>query len=278
MLERSRMESELAQLELIRDPEQRTRVPTTGTLGLPLRWVCWLRRPEVAPRPLSFGAGTGVLIGPRHVLTAAHVLVEESDPGKTVGNRLMVQIARNGTDAPFHAVKVRGWQVDPRAVVRVVGRWRRQPQFDYGLVTLKEDVSGWSERRLGGCTLSWWGAANQCGHRSQIGLAVADVAGQDVEVTGHPYDKPRGTMWTASGQIQFDNVANVLRHTADTLPGQSGAPIWLMENGAPRLVGVHSGPGALRQGGMRQRYVNNVGVLLTHDIVQRLESWKQTFR
>jgi V8-like Glu-specific endopeptidase len=274
VLERQRMESELSDLEVIA-PDERQRVPFNRTLVVPNRWVCWLRIPNTAPADRSFGSGSGVLVGPRHVLTAAHVLVDEADPGKTVGSRLRVQIAANGQDAPFAEVGVRGWQVDPRWLTRVGGRWRALARFDYALVTLDREVSGASERRLGSCTLSHWGAA-RCGHGSTIGIPAAGLAERAGHVTGYPHDKPTGTMWTGAGRVRLDRTRNVLVHTVDTKGGQSGSPVWCREEGGPRLVGIHSRPGALVADGSGA-YADNVAAPLTPDVVTRIQGWQRTY-
>jgi V8-like Glu-specific endopeptidase len=83
-------------------------------------------------------------------------------------------------------------------------------------------------------------------------------------------------MWTGSGAISFDRRLNVLTHTIDTTPGQSGAPVWFMRNGKPCLVGIHSRAGTLLVGS-RARYLDNIAVLLTPEVLRQVETWKRTF-
>ena len=279
MKERFRLESELTQLEVFR-PDTRDRVPISATMDVPYRWICRLTVPDTVPTERGYGMGTGVLVGPRHVLTAAHVLVSLDDPGKTVGSRLRVQPARNGHDKPFDEVGVQGWQVNPRWALRRRNTWHLQPQHDFALVTLKRDVSVWREARLGNCPLSYWGAPGRCGAGSVVGLGPNDVRGQDVHVTGYPGEKPEATLWTGRGPITYDSRLGMLLHTADTKPGQSGAPVWFVRNGVACLAGIHSGASSARaiDPSGTTTLTHNDAVLLTPAVVRRIEAWKGTFR
>jgi V8-like Glu-specific endopeptidase len=274
--ERRRFETELADLEAI-GPDRPERVPAAETLAVPYRWICRLTVPSVDPTDPSYGMGTGVLIGPRHVLTAAHVLVSERDPAKTVGDRLRVQPARNGSAARFKEVGILGWQVHPHAYARAGNRRFLQPQHDYGLVTLDTNVSDWS---LGPCPLGYWGLPGACGDGARVGMAAADVAGQEVRVTGYRYDKETATLWSGLGAITMDRRRGALLHTADTKRGQSGSPVWLIRAGRCQLVGVHSGElGAWAidaQG--NQTLTHNAGALLSAAVVAQLRQWMRTFR
>jgi len=274
--ERRRFESELADLEVIQ-PDTRARVPAAETLAVPYRWICRLTVPSVDPTDRAYGMGTGVLIGPRHVVTAAHVLVSEKDPAKTVGKRLRVQPARNGSAARFREVGIVGWQVHPHAFVRIGNRRVLQPQHDYGLVTLDTNVSDWS---LGPCPLGYWGLPGACGDGARIGMAPADVVGQEVRVTGYPYDRETATLWTGRGAITWDRRRGALLHTADTKRGHSGSPVWLIRDGRCQLVGVHSGASGVwavdAQG--NTTLTHNAAALLSANVVAQLHQWMRTFR
>lgn len=275
--ERRRFESELADLEVIGPQDTRVRVPGAETLGVPYRWICRLTVPSLDPFDRRYGMGTGVLIGPRHVLTAAHVLVSEKDTSHTVGDRLRVQPARNGDAKRFKEVGIRGWQAHPQAFVRARNRYVLQPQHDYGLVTLDTAVSDWS---LGPCPLGYWGLPGACGDNAQIGLEATDVVGQEVRVTGYPHDKGTTTLWTGRGALTWDARRGALLHTADTKPGHSGSPIWQIRNGRCVLVGVHSGAsGRWRvDAAGNTTLTHNAGALLSPAVVAQLRQWMRTFR
>jgi V8-like Glu-specific endopeptidase len=281
MPERLRFERELSDLNLreVFDPDTRARVSISETLDVPYRWICRLTIPDTDPNESGYGAGTGVLVGPRHVLTAAHILVSLEDPGKTVGHRLLVQPARNGHDKPFDVVAVQGWQVNPEWVTKHRNKWRLRPQHDYALITLKKDVSIWKDDRLGDCPLSYWGASDRCGAGSEVGLTPDNVTGQEAIVTGYPGEKPAGTLWMGRGPITYDRRLGMLLHKVDTKPGQSGAPVWLMRNGIACLVGIHGGASGRWSSSTNGTLTltDNAAVLLTPEVLRRIESWKRTF-
>jgi V8-like Glu-specific endopeptidase len=257
-------------------------VSKADTTGLPHRWICYLREPNADPRIQSYGMGTGVLVGPRHVLTSAHVLVSEKDPSKTVGDRLRVQPARNGDHKPFREVGIRGWRVDPRWIHKVRGGWKVQARFDYGLVVLEKDVSGLKHPGLGACSLAYWGAPDICFPTTHLGLAADKVAGQEAWSAGYPGDgegdREPGTMHGGAGQITYDTRLGVLVHTIDTYGGQSGSPIWIKWHGMWCLVGIHSRGGATDVQNGRVVYVNNHAVLVSFDVLRQVEEWKRSFR
>jgi V8-like Glu-specific endopeptidase len=274
-----RMEAETALLEII-PPDTRERVSVADTTGLPHRWICRLRVPDADPRSRSYGMGTGVLVGPRHVLTSAHVLVSETDPGKTVGNRLFVQPARNGDFKPFKEVKVRGWRVDPRWIVKNQrGRWQVQTRFDYGLVTLAEDVGSFKHPGLGQCTLAYWAAPDICFPQTEIGIEPHKIAGQQAWSAGYPGDREPGTLHGGTGHVTVDPRLGILRHTIDTHHGQSGSPIWIKRHGMWCLVGIHSRVGGFTVPARGPMVPNsNAAALVSLDVARQIEEWKRAGR
>jgi V8-like Glu-specific endopeptidase len=274
-----RMEAEAALLEVI-PPDTRARVSVADTTGLPHRWICRLRAPDADPRSRSYGMGTGVLVGPRHVLTSAHVLVSETDPGKTVGGRLLVQPARNGDFKPFREVKIRGWRVDPRWIAKNQrGRWQVQTRFDYGLVTLAEDVGSFTHPGLGQCTLAYWAAPDICFPQTEIGIEPHKLAGQEAWSAGYPGDREPGTLHGGTGHVTVDPRLGILRHTIDTHHGQSGSPIWIKRHGMWCLVGIHSRVGGFTVPARGPMVPNsNAAALVSLDVARQIEEWKRAGR
>ena len=278
MHERTRLESELADLELIANSPLRRRVSQQETLSVPYRWVCLLKVKEDFPTNKNYNLSTGVLVGPRHVLTAAHVLVNEYDPSKTVGDKITVQICPNGPQQIFDPVRIRGWSVHPKAFVKLRGKWVRQSEFDFGLITLKDAVAGKRHSLLGGYPLSYWGDLGTPGLKSKIGIPITSVNGIQVLSAGYPGDLPPGTMWKGSGNVTVARNKLEILHTINTLGGQSGSPIWTMDNGQACLIGIHTGPGHKAQAPDGSwRYINNEAVLITPSVSNMISSWKKVF-
>jgi V8-like Glu-specific endopeptidase len=96
----------------------------------------------------------------------------------------------------------------------------------------------------------------------------SQIRGREIEIAGYPLDKGGTDMYTATGSV----VANELQrffYDADTRPGQSGAPVWIVEDGIPRVIGVHVDGTAFSDHLARQA---NLGVFLDEEIL----NWIQT--
>ncbi len=287
MLERYRLDSEIALLEELNSPNRPKRVDYEEGTSIPYRWICLLRVPGTDPTRGAYGLGTGVLIGPRHVLTAAHVLANTNEPQETVGWSLRVEPARNGNAKPVDEVGIRGWQVHPQSVAKIGKRRVIDPRYDYGLVTLKKDVSKSRDSSWASCELAYWGARGTCGARSEIGVTASQITGQEAQLAGYPgykqengdrVPRPPNTLWKGSGRITVDRDASMILHTVETSGGQSGGPIWFMRNGVSCLAGIHSGPPIEVQDAQgRTLSTHKAAVLITPQIVKQLEAWKGTF-
>lgn len=64
----------------------------------------------------------------------------------------------------------------------------------------------------------------------------ANILDSNVTVTGYPGDKPSGTMWT-HGKETTKVTDREIWYRADTIGGQSGAPVY---NGASQAVAIHT--------------------------------------
>ncbi len=261
--------------------DERQLVP--DTLAVPYRWICSLdvRHPG---RPLA--RGSGVLIGPRQVLTAAHNLYR---PDGASPSSVHVAPARNGRSTPFGRTKAVAFSVTSTFLTgsRIGGR------FDFAVVTLERDVSTLTHRALGGRPLGYWGHPTH-GHGTVVRpLASTFLTGKRVVVCGYPGDWcGRGRLDPARGCSEEDQATvplvhngsasfpaglpGVLLHTADTHQGQSGSPVWIrFSNGSRYLVGVHVDAHRVVDAGTgRQRPVTaNRAVHLTADVLQVVRQW-----
>lgn len=288
--------------------DDRTRVH--DSLATPYRFVCSVHvdGPGGGPgAPANFGKGTGILIGPRHVLTAAHVLVNSNDRSTRAPRRIEVSPGRNGlgprgvhlgTHATRNFIVHPLWMNENRARLdrfrlRLIReffnafpnfdqrRFQRlvnvtRASFDIGMVVVNNDLSAMRHRRFGVTNgrpdpLGFWGQA--AGTRFGR-LPPAALANRLALVAGYPFDRQRRQhaqgwdLFEGPGQLQAPHLwSRMLQHTADTESGNSGGPVWVDDGGAAVLVGIHQGEGTRGDG-------LNRAVRVTREVVRTVRAWR----
>lgn len=189
--------------------DDRVRIsPATAT---PWRWICQLA--ITFPNGASF-RGTGWFIGARCVMTAGHCVFSRANGGWA--RRIEVIPGMDGSSRPF------GSQIG--TTFRSVTGWTNSgdPTYDYGAIILPNRDLG---NRVG-----WFGFAS---------LSDASLNNLFVNNSGYPGDKPFGTQWFNSGRIT-QITARKIYYMIDTFGGQSGSPVWRLQNGQRHAVGVHA--------------------------------------
>jgi len=196
------------------------RIHEIATTHYPYNTVCHLGR--------DFGDGrwrgcSGVLIGPRKVLTAGHCLF--SIKLGRAPRRVRVAPGRMDRDSfPYGTIIAREFYV-PERFVRPRSRTDRK-QFDYGLIVLPKPFPG-IRRFLPVKALNKDDLLSR-GPRRKITVA------------GYPGDRPVGTLWRHSEQVARVTPRRLM-YSVDTCPGHSGSPIWLSRgDGGEIIVGVHT--------------------------------------
>jgi len=171
------------------------------------------------------GSGSGVMIGPRHLLTVSHV-IDWTAPAGFAADWVRFTPSFFDGNAPFgeaYGAHIY-WYVQEDGDGFISGN---EGNFDYAVVVL--------DRRLGETT-GWMGARGYDDDWDSL-----DVWSH----MGYPADLNSGQRPTWQGGFRVDGTdaaAQSILHQADVFPGQSGGPVfgfWAGEVG-PRAIAVQS--------------------------------------
>ena len=238
--------------QLVADPEK-----------LPYRWICALDL--IFPNKADASKdqrdrGTGVLISPRHVLTAAHNVT----PGTGIfAHRIHVIPGLDGVNllgkprahVGSLTVEPASWWV-PEAYLK-----GRDDLHDYAVLTLPQEFPP-----INKMTYGFWSDA-RFAPRTRIAAVNVNAlsAGGSLKLAGYPADKCKkeacsavapaaqpaalrarndwaSTQWAASGTIQKNSPAGLILYDMDTYPGISGSPVWqTTPQGELMLIAIHTG-------------------------------------
>lgn len=164
--------------------------------------------------------GSGVLIAPNEVLTAAHV-VWRSDI-QAPASKVTVIPGENGSTEPFgqavasyeHYYQV----IDSGDTISL-----DQSQFDFALIHLADPIGN---------------STGTMGYESNF-------SGGAVHITGYPANLGSETQLDRTLTISADPNYTIYDLAAGTTsPGDSGGPVWIMQNGQPYVVGINSSTSA----------------------------------
>ena len=172
------------------------------------------------------GHGSGVLVGPRHVLTVSHAV-----PWKEDGSSNWIKFQPSYFDGPSTFGTANAIQVLFYDRVKGPLISASDQRVDYAVLVLDKrlgDVCGWMGSR--GYSDSW------------DGLPIWSHI-------GYPQNPTKGERPTFENAISLDGSDSQsdnrerMDHKADVFPGQSGGPFygWWREDPWPRVVAVQSG-------------------------------------
>lgn len=183
--------------------------------------------------------GSGILVGPHHILTAAHNVY--SNDTKEWAQDISVCLGLNGKAAPFGTLKV--------VKAHTFKQWvnEHNKSFDIALLVLDRSI---------GSEIGWSGL---------LSLDDESLLKEEVHVTGYPGDKGFTKMMTMSQKLKSVEPEQFY-YDIDTYGGQSGSGIWINKWGMPYTIGIHTlGEGILNTG--------NSGVRLSHHKFEKIIRW-----
>jgi V8-like Glu-specific endopeptidase len=220
--------------EVIIGTDDRVRVGNTSVY--PWRAICGLKITAANGRRFI---GTGWLIAPRTVITAGHCVFMHNEGGWA--RSVEVVPGLNDTARPFGSAF--------SGALRSVTGWTqsRNREFDYGAIILPGNA------RLGDRT-GW------------LGLAVRDDAflrAASLNLSVYPGDKGGNQQWFMAQRAKSVS-GRVITYEIDTMGGQSGSPVWILQNGQRYGVGVHTNGASS----------GNSATRINTDVFNRMMAWK----
>jgi glutamyl endopeptidase len=213
-----------------------SRVLVADTSPTPWRCICHL---EVEYEYGPVGYGTGFLIGPNWVMTAAHVLVNPSknEPTKRrKARQVRVIPGRNGTLAPY------GYFVSQFSDCMVPEQWlsdgEDQPGvWDFAMISIPKSTKNTTEGLPTAERLGYFGL--KCFPDDE----VPKMQMLFVNNAGYPYeaDKAYGTLWYNAGRVHKVDETQI-EYMVDTEGGQSGSPVYYFdkEKNQRYVIAIHT--------------------------------------
>ena len=175
----------------------------------------------------ALGFGSGVMIGPRHLLTCSHII--DWQPNNQTGWLKFTPMYYNGS-APYGVANgIRTYYMFKVSGPTIDGT---EAKFDYTVVVL--------DKPLGNST-GWMGSKSYTDNWD--GQQVWTHAGYPADLTG----TQRPTYQTSialDGDSGTSDDAEYMAHKADVYPGQSGGPFWGYWAGQPYAVATQSAQNA----------------------------------
>jgi V8-like Glu-specific endopeptidase len=205
----------------------------------PFRWICIIS--SYFPDPDSsgkfiVGSGTGMLISPRHILTAAHVVMTDyngsgkrATPARNIASRIKVAFGFHGKGKKNRVFLAKyDSDISKRINILVPDEWKASENnrdYDFAVIDLGKDINNDIK--------GYWG-----GNQNYRIAAVNPVTkkSRDMVSVGYPGWKVRQhiySQWKSLGKTNNDTTKkyqktfrNLLVHDADVYKGMSGGPIW----------------------------------------------------
>jgi Ca2+-binding RTX toxin-like protein len=192
----------------------------SGATAWPYKAVVYVQ--ASFPNGMSY-TGSGAVVGPNDVLTAAHLVYSAADGGTATS--VQVTPARDGGSQPFGSFSAQTWNYFPVDQDGDGFLFQSDSEVDLAILGF--------EQRLGDQT-GWFG------------LSPNSVSGI-YELTGYPAVYADGSgprMTTDTGWATDDRSYSVLEYIGiESNPGNSGGPLWQWDDGAATIFGVASTSG-----------------------------------
>jgi glutamyl endopeptidase len=222
----------------------------------PYSYVCLIEMYRVTHdgTPVSFvNRSTGFFIAPHVIVTAGHSLGEKDSRI----HRLEIYPHQNSEIKSEQKLDVEA----PDFVIRKVPEYHNPYCFvkdDFGVIILKnEELPAWTDNHFAWPTDTY---------------TTPPQAGQSIHIAGYPIDRPDFELWEESGKI-VEVTNRCLLHPFTTTKRNSGSPVWTVEEGTPRVIGIHVSGNAASCGAKPENRPYGSAVLITKRVADTINGW-----
>jgi V8-like Glu-specific endopeptidase len=188
----------------------------------------------------DYGTCTGTVVGPRHVITAAHCLHEAGKAPDEVIFAPGIKTSLDKAPAPygiFEAVSV---------VINGAYATDQSTRNDVGMIKLNRDLP---VKAL----------------KIEAAPFFMTKPAYVISVAGYPGDKDFGTLWESKKKVSVLFAVDYYGHDLDTMPGMSGSTMRI----GTTVIGVHSSGLGDNQG----NYIKNEANFFDADDVAMIKNW-----
>jgi V8-like Glu-specific endopeptidase len=168
------------------------------------------------------GRGSGTLVGPNIVLTAAHILYDKKENEETDLNSIYFCPAKNRYNEPYGNIKVTNVYYPESYKTDQLGR-----DHDWALLILEENIGYVIQDNVK--EQGWF----------DLKVCSDDELGRTIHIFGYPGEK-LDELWAVTGRPR-DIKKNVITYELDTTNGQSGGGVLAEFNGKKYIVASHQG-------------------------------------
>jgi V8-like Glu-specific endopeptidase len=193
--------------------------------------------------------GSGILIGPELVLTAAQNVYKRYFNREVDKNSMKFLPGMNGSYCPFGLIEV--------AEIYYPKRFVNTGKDDYALIVLKKSI---------GDSTGYYGIKEF--ERDELQGKIVYKYGYEACISNRDYKFQ--SLWQAQGAIEIDSYRDMIHHRLDTSEGQSGSGLFIKQDDKYYVIGIHVHSS-------NRFNISSQAVYLNQSRIQKIKGWVKDY-